>query len=107
MSDTEDKTVVSMEDVVRKLASPRSVDIDQNLREESLQMGLNIFEEHLEGCNGFLALVFDENNLPAAIHAGELDIFNTIGALEKIKQELLKSMDVVEDVFEEILDDDS
>ena len=61
--------------------------------EDYLIQGVEAFTMEIgDDAKGFIAIVFDLENNPRVICAGDIDIVTTLGALEVAKNELLKSV---------------
>jgi len=63
---------------------------EQESIKEALELGMEAMEDAIDqGAKGFLTVMFDEEGNPYILHAGELDIFATMGVLDFAKMELL------------------
>lgn len=61
--------------------------------EDYLIQGVEAFTMEIgDDAKGFIAIVFDLDNNPRVICAGDIDIVTTLGALEVAKNELLKTV---------------
>jgi hypothetical protein len=61
--------------------------------EELKQKGLETFLEIVNNKSvGFFAIVFDENNDPKIIWAGDIELINALGSLEMAKNELYSNV---------------
>ena len=72
----------------KKAAAP-----DAATTKELLEKGLEIFAQELaEDAKGFFSLIFDKDNNPRIISAGEIDIVAALGSLEMAKNELYNNI---------------
>ena len=61
----------------------------QESSEELLEKGLEIFAQELSGdARGFFAMIFDAENNPKILWAGNIDMIMALGSLELAKNEL-------------------
>jgi|ERR1035437_6292598 hypothetical protein len=61
--------------------------------EALIQDGFEFFVKELEdGAKGFFATVFDKDNNPRTIWAGDIGLVNSLGAMEVMKHELLSNV---------------
>ena len=61
--------------------------------EELMEKGLEIFAQELsEDAKGFFALIFDSQNTPRIVWAGDIDMITAIGSLEMAKNELYNNI---------------
>lgn len=67
---------------------------DHEDKSEYIKMAFESFKEKIEESpTGFMAIIFDKEDKPHFIWAGEADMIAWIGALEIFKTEFLKSLD--------------
>lgn len=67
--------------------------MDEVTNQELIQEGLEAFMANLpEDANGFLTIIFDKENNPTIVSAGDLNVFTTIGVLEFCKNEFAAGM---------------
>lgn len=61
--------------------------------EELMEQGLEIFAQELsEDAKGFFSIVFDKDNNPKIIWAGDIDMISALGSLEMAKNELYNNV---------------
>lgn len=61
--------------------------------QDLLNQGVDAFgAEIAEQAKGFVAIIFDKDNNPRIISAGEFDLMYTLGALEVLKNEFVKNI---------------
>lgn len=101
-----DNKIINFQEGVRNLISKSTKEEIEDrpaTSEELLTMGIDAFLEQTEECQAFITIVFDKENNPSTVHAGDLDLINSIGALEYAKNQLLNSNFLfnIEDVQEQ------
>ena len=65
---------------------------DAEASAECLSKGIEAFERELEEATGFLAITFDNDQVPRIIWAGAIDAVYSMGALEIAKYELFNTI---------------
>lgn len=61
--------------------------------EELMEQGLEIFAQELsDDAKGFFSIVFDKENNPKIIWAGDIDMISALGSLEMAKNELYNNV---------------
>ena len=84
-----DETKSNIKHFKPKAKKTPEFDIDTLASEELLEKGLEIFVQELSNNGkGFLSIVFDQDNYPQIIWAGDIDMVASLGALELAKNEL-------------------
>lgn len=60
--------------------------------EEAKQLGIDTFNELVEDSVGFVSIMFNQDNKPEVIYAGDLDLLTTMGTFDFVKNELMKNV---------------
>jgi len=75
-------------------AKKKPAHVEDYSQEDFIQRSIETFTEEIaKDSKGFLAIMFDVDNSPRIICAGDIDIIATLGALEVTKHELFKGLE--------------
>jgi hypothetical protein len=65
---------------------PENVEPEKLSKDELLQHGLDVFNDHIKEAEGFLGITVTEEGIPSIVWAGKVDTVSALGSIEIAKQ---------------------
>ena len=66
---------------------PKDVDVEKlSESDELVNYGVEVFNEHIQDAEGFLAILINEEGTPAIVWAGDVDTISVLGSLKIAEQ---------------------
>ena len=91
-----DQMELPLKDNVKSfIKKPKLIAKDTSENDDLIKQGLELFiSEMSKDAKGFLSIVFDKDDHPSTIWAGDIDLLTALGAIEMSKQELISHVDI-------------
>lgn len=90
MTNNNDSGIIDFSKMKEKIDTAKKEPVAPDFStEEVVGMGLEVFNNEIEGARGFISIIFNSEDQPKFIWSGDLDVIKVIGSFEIAKQQLL------------------